>query len=172
MFRQCLFVDNSVGAIAHFSLEAGQTRLESRYFINTESRGGRFDAGSVLVDSCLFAGGVQPAASFIPTGVQISFASIEISFDTASLPPTLAVVLRAVRQVPDHSGADGKGDGNSNGTSAWGGDWKRHRFGGALWFWSRPWLHTALDRREGCREAPSPVWCSELSGSLLLWRPC
>jgi hypothetical protein len=41
---------------------------------------------------------------------------------------------------------------------------------GALSFWSRPWLHTALDRREGCREAPSPAWCSEWSGWLLLWR--
>jgi hypothetical protein len=87
MFRQCFFV-GSVGAIVHFSYGAtSQTRLESCYFVNTKLMGERFYAGSVLVDSCLFAGKVQSTVSFIPTGVQISFASTEVSFDTASLLP-------------------------------------------------------------------------------------
>jgi hypothetical protein len=88
VFRQCFFVGNSVGAIAHYSSGGTlQTRLESCYFDNTKLRGDRFDAGSVLVDSCLFAGEVQSAESFTMAGVQISFISAEISFDTASLLP-------------------------------------------------------------------------------------
>jgi hypothetical protein len=88
VFRQCLFVGNSVGAIAHCtSLTTSQTRLESCYFINTKLRGDWFMAGSVLVDRCLFAGEVQSTVSFISTGVQISFTSTEMSFDTASLLP-------------------------------------------------------------------------------------
>jgi hypothetical protein len=83
-FRQCLFVD-SVGASAHLS--PGQTRLESCYFVNTKLRGNPFYAGSVLLDSCLFAGEVQSTESFIPTGVQFGFTSTEIKFDTASLLP-------------------------------------------------------------------------------------
>jgi hypothetical protein len=87
VFRQCLFVDNSVGAIAHLS-GPPQTRRESCYIFNTKLRGDRFDVGSVVVVSCLFAGEIQPMpASFIPTGVQISFTSTEISIDTASLLP-------------------------------------------------------------------------------------
>jgi hypothetical protein len=88
VFRQCLFVGNSVGAIAHFSWEAtSQTRLESCYFINTKLRGDVLVAGSVVVDRCLFAGEVQSTAGFMPTGVQIGFTSKGISFDTASLLP-------------------------------------------------------------------------------------
>jgi hypothetical protein len=81
-------VGNSVGAIAHsWSGATVQTRLESCYFINMKLRGDRFYAGSVVVDSCLFAGEVESTMSFIPTGVQIGFTSTEISFDTASLLP-------------------------------------------------------------------------------------
>jgi hypothetical protein len=96
VFRDCLFVGNSVGAIAHFmpwdtlhytSGAMNETRLESCCFINAKLRGDTFMAGSVLVDSCLFAGEVQTAGRFITTGVQIGFTSTEISFDTASLLP-------------------------------------------------------------------------------------
>jgi hypothetical protein len=87
VFRQCLFVGNSVGAIAHLEGATNQTRLESCYFVNTKLRRDVFAAGSVLVDSCLFAGEVQSAEGFKATGVQISFTSTEISFDTASLLP-------------------------------------------------------------------------------------
>jgi hypothetical protein len=87
-FRQCLFVGNSVGAITHDSVWATDpTRLESCYFLNTRLRGESLMAGSVLVDSCLFAGESQSMAIVTLTGVQISFTSTEISFDTASLLP-------------------------------------------------------------------------------------
>jgi hypothetical protein len=86
-FRQCLFLDNSVGVIAHSSLTASRDLMKSCCFIKTDLRGNAFRAGSVVVDSCLFGGEVQSTASFIPTGVQKSFAWTQISFDTASLLP-------------------------------------------------------------------------------------
>ena len=86
--RQCLFVDNAVGAIAHSSHQAAQHLVESCWFVNTNLRGTAFWAGSVWMDSCLFASEVQSTARFVPTGVQIGFTSTEISFDTASLLPT------------------------------------------------------------------------------------
>jgi hypothetical protein len=88
VFRQCSFVDNAVGAIAH-SLQDGEEDLViSCYFANTNLRGSLFESGSVLVDSCLFAGEVQSTAEFILTGVQVGFTSTEICLDTSSLPPT------------------------------------------------------------------------------------
>jgi hypothetical protein len=86
--RQCVFVDNAVGAIAHASYEAAQDVMESCCFVNTSLRGTAFWAGSVVIDRCLFAGEVQSTASIVPTGVQVGFTSTETSFDTASLLPT------------------------------------------------------------------------------------
>jgi hypothetical protein len=103
IFRQCLFVDNPAGAVAHVSGATMQTRLESCHFVNTRLRGGRLLDGSVLVDSCLFAGEVQSLASFILTGVQISFTSTEIEFDTASQLPTCGGVAGLPAQTPEET---------------------------------------------------------------------
>jgi hypothetical protein len=88
VFRQCLFVDNAIGAIAHTSLAASEDRIEMCYLCNTSVRGGVFAAGSVVASDCLFASEVPSMPeSFIPTGVQVSFTSTVISFDTISLLP-------------------------------------------------------------------------------------
>jgi hypothetical protein len=103
-FRRCNFVDNSVDAIAHEPWATSQTIMESCYFANTNLIGWWFLAGSVLVDSCLFAGDVQSTASLILTGVQISFTSTGIKFDTASLLPTCGGVARPMSEpTPDEA---------------------------------------------------------------------
>jgi hypothetical protein len=78
--------------------------MESCYFMNTKLRGDRFDSGSVSLDSCLFAGEVQSTASFTLMGVQISFTSTEVEFDTASQLPTCAGVAGLPAQTPEETG--------------------------------------------------------------------
>jgi hypothetical protein len=69
-FRQCLFVGNLVGAIAHSSWGAtSQTRMEWCWFVNPNLKGDVFEEGSVLLDGCLFAGEVQLTANVTLTGV-------------------------------------------------------------------------------------------------------
>jgi hypothetical protein len=81
-------VSNSVGAIVHVYASV-QDVLVFCYFVSTNLKGNWFDRGSVLVDSCLFAGAVPAmSVSFRLTGVQISYTSTRISFDTASQLPT------------------------------------------------------------------------------------
>jgi hypothetical protein len=92
-FWHCVFLDNSVGAIAHF-FDASQDLVGSCYFVNTGLGGSLFDAGTVLVVSCLFAGEIPSNASFILTGIQVSFTSTEIKFDTASMLPTCGGVAK------------------------------------------------------------------------------
>jgi hypothetical protein len=53
--RQCLFIRDGVPAIAHYTSDAkGQDVLTSCYFDGTGLRGSVFDAGSVLLENCLF----------------------------------------------------------------------------------------------------------------------
>jgi hypothetical protein len=79
-------VGNSGGAIAHNTHTAGQTRLVACSFADTKLEGGMFLGGSVMVDSCLFAGVVPTMpVRFSSTGTQFNFTTANISFETASM---------------------------------------------------------------------------------------
>jgi hypothetical protein len=86
IFRQCIYLDNSAGAMGHGSWATSQDLMESCHFVNTRLWGGEFLAGSVLIDNCLFAGDVQSTASFIPTSGQIGHTSLEGLFHRAWMP--------------------------------------------------------------------------------------
>jgi hypothetical protein len=55
------------------------------FFWDTKLSGSEFYQGSVLVDSCLFAGEVESTTRFNMTGIQVGFTSTEIKLNTASL---------------------------------------------------------------------------------------
>jgi hypothetical protein len=98
-FRHCSFVNNSVGAIMH-RLASVQDVLMFCYFVSTNLSSSLFDSGSVLVDSCLFAGAVPTMpVSFTLTGVPIGYTSTRISFDTAWLLPTCGGIRGLPTQV-------------------------------------------------------------------------
>jgi hypothetical protein len=95
---RCSFLDNPfpVGVVGHWAGDA-QTIVLACFIKNTnlcaqkavEPNGREFFHGSVLVDSCLYAGTVPAVTlSFIPTGVQVSHTSTELEFNTASQLPT------------------------------------------------------------------------------------
>jgi hypothetical protein len=101
IFSQCNFVNDSAGAIAHLKL--AQTTVSFCYFADTNLSGSEFVGGSVKVESCLFAGEVPTMPEHFSTeGVQISFASRELTFDTGSLLPPCGVLGSL---VPSFEGA-------------------------------------------------------------------
>jgi hypothetical protein len=103
-FLQCSFVSNSIGAIGHNSASA-QDVVRFCCFVDTNLKGSLFNSGSVLVDSCLFAGAVPAMpGSFIMTGAQIGYTSTGISFDTASLLPTCGGIAGLRKESPAGTG--------------------------------------------------------------------
>jgi hypothetical protein len=100
--RQCHFVDNSAAALAG-ELSSGECRVEFCYFQDTDLGWPSSWSswwGPVVVESCLFADAVPPFdADILVTGVQVSFTSTEVSFDTASLMPICGVVGSGLRSA-------------------------------------------------------------------------
>jgi hypothetical protein len=102
-YRQCLFIGNSRGGAISQEAEGHRTVMEACYFVYTKLRGGgpwNYVWGTVLIVNCLFSGAVEVTTHYPLTGVQITFTSTRISFDTASLLPTCGGVAQPFPTTP------------------------------------------------------------------------
>jgi hypothetical protein len=91
-FEACSFVDNLISAITFWNYEP-RVCVRSCYFKETGvvyNWGSTVSGGArVTVEACLFVGAVPSMPTRVTlTGVQVSFTSTEIEFNTASMLPT------------------------------------------------------------------------------------
>jgi hypothetical protein len=100
-FSDCRFED-STGAVAHDSGATAQDFLTRCFFLRTAPWGSQFANGKVTLVGCLFAAEVSLTASFLTSGVQVSFTSTAIVFDTASLLATCGGVAGLPERVCLH----------------------------------------------------------------------
>jgi hypothetical protein len=93
---ECLFINDTDGAIGHFRTMSGQDELESCFFEATALRAAEYSAGTTLLKNCLFAGNASSTLNFFATGSQRGAATTALVFDTASFLPTCGGVMELI----------------------------------------------------------------------------